>query len=848
MKKTPIPRFAGKVRSARFDNGLRVFVIPKYEAPTVTVQAWVATGSIHEGTHLGCGLSHFLEHMLFQGTKQFPANTVADTVTRLGGSLNAYTTRTHTVYYINLPARRCGKGISMLDDMLRNPRFPEDKFRSEKDVILRECAMYQDSPESVLYETLVQEAFQVHPFRHPVIGYREKIETVTRDMMRAYHAARYTPGRTFYVIAGAVDPDEVMEQLHCRTADWKTGDLSEPSFPAEPDVMAKRETTVRFRDPMTRTVCGWRIPPSPHSDLPAIEAFGDILGGSMSSRLTRILQNEKELALDIETCLLSGPAGGISCVFANCLEKNREKLTEEIFRILNGLTEKGPEREELERTITQQTTDFLRAMRTETGLAQIAGNAVLNGGAIEAADAYLEAMRTLSRDDIVRVGKLYFHPDRATLVHMLPQKNREEGKKTKYRKPSPARPTMKTLKGGQRLVHLHDAALPLVDLFLMLPGGACHETPAMRGATKLIAATLCTGCAEYSEQELDAILDSHAIDLSVSAGAASVRIAVNCPKESLALTVKLLRAILSAPLFPEKAVERERTAILEELKVKQCSPEGLAEDLLTSTLFAGHPCGIPLAEIIRNIAAVKASELNTVYRTLCLNAEQTVFGIAGDLTEKEAAAAAEEILSSCKWNRRRLTPPPPPEYPEKAVRKERKLDKAQAVLFLGMPGPDALSGDVHALDILKTASSSMSSRLFQNVRNRNGLAYYTGCLNMPGINAGCIAYYAGTNAESVPRLEELVLEEIRRVATEGLTEQEFADAKAQILFRLDSSMQSPARRLNAAVTDEFTGKGYRAAALARSAIGRLTLKQVNATIRNYLSVPGKVTAIVLPES
>ena len=798
MKKIQIPRIAGKVRPAQFENGLRVFVIPKYEAPTVTVQAWVATGSVHEGAHLGCGLSHFLEHMLFQGTRR-----------------------------------------------LRNPCFPEEKFRSEKDVILRECAMYQDSPESMLYEKLVLEAYLVHPFRHPVIGYGEKIGTVTRDMMSAYHAARYTPGRTFYVIAGAVDPDRVMEQLHKRTTSWKTGDLSEPAFPTEPDIMTKRELTIRFNDPMTRTVCGWRIPPSPHPDLPAIEAFGDILGGSASSRLPRTLQNEKELALDIDSCLLSGPAGGISGIFANCLEGKRERLTEETFRILAELSEHGPTRQELERTIAQQTADCLRAMRTETGLAQIVGNAVLNGGSVDAADEYLNTMRNLTREDIVRVGELYFHPGRAALVHMLPRKNSAEGEKTKYRKPSLARPTMKSLKGGQRLIHLHDAALPLIDLFLMLPGGACYETQGIRGATKLIAATLCAGCAEYSEQELDEILDSHAIDLSVSAGTASLRIAVNCPKESLALTVKLLRAVLSAPLFPEKALERERTAILEELKVKQCSPDGLAEDLLTSTLFAGHPYGIPLAETIRNITAVKASDLNGVYRTLCLNAGHAVLGIAGDLTEKEAENAALEIIGSCEWNRRSLALPPP-EYPEKAVRTERKLDKAQAVLFLGMPGPCALSDEVHALDILASASSSMSSQLFQTVRNRNGLAYYTGCLNMPGINAGCIAYYAGTNAESVSSLEELFLAEIRRVATEGLTKQEFADAKAQILFRLDSAMQSPARRLNAAVTGEFIGKGYLAELLKRRVIERLAQDQVNETIRKYLSAPGRVTALAIP--
>ena len=114
-------------------------------------------------------------------------------------------------------------------------------------------------------------------------------------------------------------------------------------------------------------------------------------------------------------------------------------------------------------------------------------------------------------------------------------------------------------------------------------------------------------------------------DATVSAGTASIRIALNCRKEELPLATELLCDILSAPRFPAKAVERERTAILEELKVKLHSPESLAEDLLESTLFAGHPYGIPLETRIRHIAARKPSELGSVYRSLCLNAEKTVF-------------------------------------------------------------------------------------------------------------------------------------------------------------------------------------------------------------------------------
>lgn len=841
------PRISGKVRPALFDNGLRVYVIPKNEAPTVTVQAWVATGSIHEDEFLGCGLSHFLEHMLFQGTEKFPGSAIADTVTHLGGYLNAYTSKTHTVYYINLPAAYAAKGIEMVDDMLRNPLFPEEKFLSEKDVILRECAMYQDSPDSVLYEKLVAEAYQLHPMRHPVIGYREKIETVTRAIMCAYHAKRYTPGRTFYVIAGDVDPDRIMEILNRQAGNWKMGSLAEPFLPQEPPVAAKRETMIRFNDPMTRTACAWQLPPSTHPDIPAIEAFSDIFGGSSSSRLTTILKNEKELALDISSYLYSLNVSGLAGFGAACLEENRQKLTDETFRILAELTENGPTEQEIERTITQQTTDYLRAMRTETGLAQIVGNAVLNGGGIEAADEYLPAMRKVTRDDLIRIGRQYFQPQKATLAHMLPLESKVRRKKAKATTAATEQPVMKKLEGGQKMIYLHDAALPLVDLFFMLPGGVCYEGEAMRGITKLIAATLPAGCRKHSEKEFNELLDSHAIDLVVSAGTASLRIAVNCPKDQLPLAGELLCDLLSAPLFREKAVERERTAILEELKVRQSAPDGLAENLLMSSLFRKHPYGETLEESIRSIAGIKASSLAAAYRKLCLNASKAIFGVSGDLTEREAEDLVSKIIASCRWNKTELKDPAPPAFPEKAVRKVLKLAKAQAVMFLGMPGPCADSDDVLALDILKTASSTMSSHLFQSVRNRNGLAYYTGCVNMPGINAGCVAYYAGTNAESTEKLEKLFHEEIRRVTTQGLSEQEFTDAKAAILYRLDSSMQSPDKRLAAAVTGEFTGKGYQEAARKRETLEKLTLKEVNRIIKKYLSVPGKVTVLVTPE-
>eukprot|EP00831_Metopus_contortus_P008430 TRINITY_DN13235_c0_g1_i4.p2 TRINITY_DN13235_c0_g1~~TRINITY_DN13235_c0_g1_i4.p2 ORF type:complete len:140 (-),score=23.42 TRINITY_DN13235_c0_g1_i4:162-581(-) len=120
------------MRSMSLDNGLQIYVNERHRAPVVTVQAWIKTGSIHEEAYLGCGISHFLEHMLFHGSRNYPGQKIIDEVHALGGDMNAYTALEHTVYYIEVPAAHTAKAIDILTDMVMNPLFPESKFKDEK--------------------------------------------------------------------------------------------------------------------------------------------------------------------------------------------------------------------------------------------------------------------------------------------------------------------------------------------------------------------------------------------------------------------------------------------------------------------------------------------------------------------------------------------------------------------------------------------------------------------------------------------------------------------------------------------------------------------------------------------
>ncbi len=847
MKNDPIPGIAERIHNIHCDNGLRVCVLPRNDTPTVTVQAWINTGWIHEEKDLGCGLSHFLEHMLFHGSRRFPGDQVAEKVAQLGGFLNAATSSEFTCYYITLPADHAKDAVLMLDDMLRNPLFPEDKFLSEREVILRELAMYKDSPMQNLYEHILQETFRVHPIRLPAAGFKDKLETVTRECMADYHLRRYTPGRTSFVVVGDVNPDSMLELVRKQTADWKRGCLNEPVIPAEPACSFQRKSRFEFPHPLACCSSSWQTPAASHPDLPALNVFADILGNSSSSRLYEELVTKQHLALDVLFHTTAIRSVGLSGFIAKAEPAKLDRVSDGIFRILEKLKEEGPTDQELARTLTQQTADYLRSMRTNDGLARIIGEALIVYGSHEAADLFLPALRKVTADDVIRVGRQYFSSGTATLVEQVPPAKKQKKADAASRQTAPA-PVLKKLPGGPRFIYLENRSLPLADISILLPGGTLAEKPGLWGISKLLADTLPAGNADYDEIEFNRLLDDHAVELSVSDGNASIKIEASCPREELEFTVGMLRAMLASPAFTTEAVERERTSLLEECKSKLVTPMSVADEQIRKILFKGHPYGTGTESVMESLAVLPREKLEDFYRNVCLTPEKAVFGFAGDLSRKEAETFAEALSAACRWKKNKVKTPPPPRFPAGELRVEARLPREQAILFLSMPGAEISSPESDILDILKSDASSMASRLFRTVRNENGLVYYTGFTHTPGIGfRGAMGYYGGTRADAVPKLEKLLRDEVDRIVGEGLSEEEFENARRMLLFQLDNLRQSPGLVLGALTAAEFTGAGCLSFWNRRTTLELLTKDEVNRSLKRLLNSKTCVIAYVLPE-
>src|SRR5205823_8235976 len=180
----PLPMIAFPPSTAQkwiLPNGLTIIVQEDHSAPVASVQAWCSTGSVDEDQHLGAGLSHILEHMLFKGTKTRTTNQIAQTIQDVGGYINAYTSFDRTVYWIDVPKAGTTVALDILSDAVMNSTLPAEEYAREQEVIRREFAMGMDDPDRMAGQLLFATAFQRHPYRLPVIGHIDIYNQLTRD-------------------------------------------------------------------------------------------------------------------------------------------------------------------------------------------------------------------------------------------------------------------------------------------------------------------------------------------------------------------------------------------------------------------------------------------------------------------------------------------------------------------------------------------------------------------------------------------------------------------------------------------------------------------------------------------
>lgn len=416
------PALAEEVSTFKLDNGLDVVVIEDHRAPVVVHMVWYRIGAADEPPGHS-GIAHFLEHLMFQGTETVAPGDLSKIVAAQGGSDNAFTTADYTAYFQRVAADRLGLMMSLEADRMRNLRLTEEDVTTERQVILDERNERVDSdPGSLLSEQMAAAQFLNHPYGVPVIGWRHEMEALTRQDALDFYQAFYAPNNAILVVAGDVEPEEVLALAREHYGPVPPSDRIVPRIrPTEPPQLAERRLVLadeRVAQPyVIRTYLAPERNPGDQRQAAALRLLAELLGGNpTTSALARALQFDTQtavysaafydgLALDHDT---------FGLVVVPVPEVSLEEAEAAMDKVVQDFLDKGVEPADFARIKAQVRASEIYGKDNVQGLARQYGAALSVGLSVQDVQDWPDILQSITEDEVMAAARAVF--DRNTAV------------------------------------------------------------------------------------------------------------------------------------------------------------------------------------------------------------------------------------------------------------------------------------------------------------------------------------------------------------------------------------------------------------------------------------------------
>jgi zinc protease len=415
------PLIGPAVTSFTLGNGLQVVVIPDHRAPVVTHMVWYKIGAADEPKGKS-GIAHYLEHLMFKGTKENPAGTFSAKVAAIGGQENAFTSSDYTAYYQRVAKQHLGLMMSLEADRMQNLVLSEATARPELQVILEERSMRVDSdPSALLGEALDASLYLNHPYRIPVIGWRREMETLTYQDAIDFYNRHYSPENAILIVAGDVDEASVRslaDATYGKVPRRQNADVGPRVRPLEPEPNAVRSVTYRDERVSQSTFRRGYVVPSARTatgkESEALEVLAEIIGPSTTSRMYRSVVLGQQLATSAgawyeadsydanKFLLYATPRDGVTL---DQLQTAMEKVVAEVAK-------SGPTDAELTRAKHKIVAQAINAQDNQATLARIFGEALATGSTVERVQTWPSRIYAVTAEDVKAVAEKYFTDER----------------------------------------------------------------------------------------------------------------------------------------------------------------------------------------------------------------------------------------------------------------------------------------------------------------------------------------------------------------------------------------------------------------------------------------------------
>jgi zinc protease len=406
-------------------NGLKVLIYVDSSAPIVTTQMWYKVGAYYEPSGY-TGISHLLEHMAFKGSKKYGAGEFSRIVDENGGEDNGFTSELYTAYYENLAKDRYEIALDLESERMHNLLLDPKEFIPEKNVVMEERRLGENSPTSVLWEDFYATAYLVHPYRTPVVGWMDDLERITREDIYNHYLTYYSPENAVLVVGGDVKPAEVIKKAGKYLNKIKSSPVPKKDFyNAEPPQTGERRITVKRDIKSPTMMVGYHICGLKDSDFYVLDVIEGILLRGKSSRCYKRLVQQKEYALSIWGGNDIQKDPGMFYFYVTPRTMDFIDSTEQaIYDELERLKKDTVTTEELERVKNQVVASAIFSRDRIPSICHVLASYTITTGSYKFLEEYPQKIASVTKEDILRVAKKYFYEDNRTVGILVPEEQK----------------------------------------------------------------------------------------------------------------------------------------------------------------------------------------------------------------------------------------------------------------------------------------------------------------------------------------------------------------------------------------------------------------------------------------
>lgn len=858
-------------------NGLRVLLFPDPTKPTVTVNIVYGVGSVHED-YGQTGMAHLLEHLLFKGTPTH--DDISGEMKRRGIAFNATTSLDRTNFFASFPANddTLAWVLGMEADRMVNSRVAKADLDSEMTVVRNEMEAGENNPVNVLLQRMRSTAYLWHNYGNLPIGARSDVEGLRIEQLQAFYRTWYRPDNATLVIAGRIDPAQVLGKVQAAFGGVARPKTPLPRFPTiEPAQDGEREVTVRRTGDLNVVAAAYHIPARTHADNAALEVLADVLGYTPGGRLHKALVETRIAAGTGAAAEGQADAGLLYALAVQPRTGDAAKMEQVLLEQLEAIAKTPVTAEEVaqaqQRIANAYDLYFTDVNAVGMGLAEY----------VAAGDWRLlftsrDAVAKVTAADVNRVAAQYLRASNRTLARFIPTDapdrvevpvaptaagvvagyaGRAAVEAGENFEPSPANIEARTqriaLGDGLKVALLpkrtRGATVTVTGSFRF---GDATSLTGRDMAASLTGAMLMRGSRQLSRVQIDQKLEALQAKGGVAGALQGASLSLLTRRDKLAEALSLLAEVLREPTFPEDEFEQLRLQAITGIEASRKEPGSIASQALALHFDpwpAGHPLHVEtLDESLARLRALKRDELVAFHRDFYGTAQGEI-AIVGDFDADAVRTQLQALFAG--WRTQHAYAPISTRYTAVAPVNERlpAPDKPNAVFMarhnVSLRVTDA---DYPALVVANRifGGGALKSRLGDRIRQKEGLSYGVGSsINADDSpagtdDAGSFSIQAIAAPQNMGKVEAAVREELAKLVADGITAAELQDAVSGLLTEREQARANDGQVADMLQDQLYFGRTMQFTADLDAKYKTLTLEQVNAAVRKHLD-PAKLS-------